>query len=311
MKNFNSKILLFGEYSLLYGSMGLTMPYSPYSGTWAFSTDKNDAGANYSNECLKSFATFVSNYNDENFEFNTEDFVKDIENGLYFQSNIPHGSGLGSSGAIVAAVFVNYIKDKVQLEEMLNNLNAKNIQLLRLTLSNLESFFHSSSSGIDPLSILMNKPLLYKRSNDISPTEIPAFDKNGKNSIFLLNTELERNTEGLVAQFKESCHDRTFRQEMEKELITHSDESINCFLAGNTKKLYNHLKHIIEYQLDKMNCLIPTKFQSLVKEGIETGEYFLKICGAGGGGFILGFTENWEQTKEKLNDYKLELIYNY
>jgi mevalonate kinase len=35
------------------------------------------------------------------------------------------------------------------------------------------------------------------------------------------------------------------------------------------------------------------------------------MCGAGGGGFMLGFTQDWNTTREKLKDYKLELIYRY
>ena len=41
-----------------------------------------------------------------------------------------------------------------------------------------------------------------------------------------------------------------------------------------------------------MHYLIPEKYQNTVKQGLETKDYFLKICGAGGGGFIIGFTKN-------------------
>jgi mevalonate kinase len=37
-----------------------------------------------------------------------------------------------------------------------------------------------------------------------------------------------------------------------------------------------------------MKFFIPSSFQNVVKEGINNGDYFLKICGAGGGGFMLG-----------------------
>ena len=37
-----------------------------------------------------------------------------------------------------------------------------------------------------------------------------------------------------------------------------------------------------------MNYLIPQDYQNIVKEGLTSGDYFLKICGAGGGGYYAG-----------------------
>jgi mevalonate kinase len=37
----------------------------------------------------------------------------------------------------------------------------------------------------------------------------------------------------------------------------------------------------------------------------------MKICGSGGGGFMLGFTADWEKTKAQLSDYPVEVIYRY
>jgi mevalonate kinase len=54
--------------------------------------------------------------------------------------------------------------------------------------------------------------------------------------------------------------------------------------------------------------MIPRLFKKLWKKGLDTGDYYLKLCGAGGGGFILGFTQNYEATKEHLKDHKLEVV---
>ena len=42
-----------------------------------------------------------------------------IKSGLYFESSIPIGYGIGSSGALVAALYEKYCSEKVFLE---NNL---------------------------------------------------------------------------------------------------------------------------------------------------------------------------------------------
>ena len=57
--------------------------------------------------------------------------------------------------------------------------------------------------------------------------------------------------------------------------------------------------------------MIPKQFHELWKKGIETNDYYLKLCGSGGGGYILGFTENIEKAKEALKGQKLEIVYNF
>ena len=57
--------------------------------------------------------------------------------------------------------------------------------------------------------------------------------------------------------------------------------------------------------------MIPKKFIKLWIEGIRTNNYFFKLCGSGGGGFLLGFTLDIEKTFETLKDYKKEIIYKF
>ncbi|MDP2060315.1 MAG: mevalonate kinase, partial [Flavobacteriaceae bacterium] len=55
----------------------------------------------------------------------------------------------------------------------------------------------------------------------------------------------------------------------------------------------------------------PNQFHQLWKQGIETNAYYLKLCGSGGGGYILGFTEDLEHAKQVLKNYQLEVVYNF
>jgi len=57
--------------------------------------------------------------------------------------------------------------------------------------------------------------------------------------------------------------------------------------------------------------MIPEQFHALWSKGLETNEYYLKLCGSGGGGYILGFTEDFEKAKIALEDYRLEVVYNF
>ena len=94
-------------------------------------------------------------------------------------------------------------------------------------------------------------------------------------------------------------------------MTPYTNEAINNFLNANTEQLYFSLHNLVNFQLNEMNYLIPESFQSDVKDGLESGDYYLKICGAGGGGYMLGFTEKWEATQEKLAGKDLEILYRF
>jgi mevalonate kinase len=67
----------------------------------------------------------------------------DFEKGWSFNSSIPIGHGVGSSGAYVAAVYDRYLAGKKHFDYASPS----------TTMANMEAFFHGSSSGMDPVSI--------------------------------------------------------------------------------------------------------------------------------------------------------------
>ena len=108
--DYPAKILLFGEYGIILNSMALAIPYTRFSGRFRFSetspnlTQKEADSNNKLNELL----VFLKR-NENNFQyFNLQRFESEIILGLYFDSSIPIGSGLGSSGALTAALYERY-----------------------------------------------------------------------------------------------------------------------------------------------------------------------------------------------------------
>ena len=63
--------------------------------------------------------------------------------------------------------------------------------------------------------------------------------------------------------------------------------------------------------LDHFKPMIPKEFNKLWKQGIDTNDYYLKLCGSGGGGYILGFTQDIEKAQKALKGYNLEVVYNF
>jgi len=105
--NFYSKILLFGEYGIMLNSDALSIPFKKFHG----SLEKSKLISNeqrISNIKLIEFYNYIIK-NEPLFDIISFENLKiDIDSGLYFNSNIPIASGLGSSGALVSSIINKY-----------------------------------------------------------------------------------------------------------------------------------------------------------------------------------------------------------
>ena len=54
--------------------------------------------------------------------------------------------------------------------------------------------------------------------------------------------------------------------------------------------------------------MIPKLYHKIWEQGVNTGDYVLKLCGAGGGGVILGFTRDFKQAKKHFKGHKLRVV---
>ena len=109
----------------------------------------------------------------------------------------------------------------------------------------------------------------------------------------------------------EKMKNEGFRSMLKDQFIKHTDACVEDFVDGNIKSLFGNLKQLSHVVLDNFKPMIPAKFHQLWKQGIDTNEYYLKLCGSGGGGYILGFTQDIDKAKSALKDYNLEVVYNF
>jgi len=304
---FYSKILLFGEYGIIKDSKGLSIPYNFYKG--ALKTDQNLSDqAQKSNRNLRRFATYLETINPELVVFDIERLKNDVEAGMYFDSSIPQGYGVGSSGALVAAFYDKYAQNKITV---LENLTREKLLKLKAIFSEMEGFFHGKSSGLDPLNSYLSIPILINSKDNIEATGIPSQKTTGKGGVFLLDSGIIGETAPMVGIFMEKMKHEGFRKMIKNQFIKHTDACVEDFLKGDIKSLFNNTKKLSKVVLNHFKPMIPKQFHELWKQGIETNDYYLKLCGSGGGGYILGFTEDIEKARFLLKDYKLEVVYNF
>ncbi|WP_329807153.1 mevalonate kinase family protein [Flavobacterium facile] len=307
---FYSKILLFGEYGIIQDSKGLSIPYNFYKG--ALKSDENPTEeAKKSNQSLVKFVAYLKQMQTEQPElvtFNIDVLQNDVNDGMYFDSSIPQGYGVGSSGALVAAIYDKYATNKITV---LENLTREKLLQLKSVFSNMESFFHGKSSGLDPLNSYLSLPILINSKDNIEAAGIPSQSATGKGAVFLLDSGIVGETAPMVNIFMENLKDQGFRKMLKSQFIKYTDSCVENFLQGDMKSLFKNTKELSKVVLSNFKPMIPEQFHQIWQNGIETNDYYLKLCGSGGGGYILGFTQDFEKAKVSLKDYKLEMVYQF
>ena len=303
---FYAKILLFGEYGIIENSHGLTVPYSFYKGTLKFSHLSNDFERK-SNLSLQKYSDYLAELSlPKSFELNISDLKKDISNGLFFDSNIPQGYGVGSSGAMVAAIFERYSKtaftpDTISKDDLMN---------LKKVFGEMESYFHGKSSGIDPLICYMNLPILIESKENVDKVSIPA-SQEGKGAIFLIDSGMTGETGPMVQIFFEKMKTEGFRKTLKEEFIRYNNACIDAFLKKEMTPLFKNLKNLSVWAHEHFKPMIPESIYKAWKNGLDTNAYYLKLCGSGGGGYILGFTKDYKKAEKMLEGFHKEVIYRF
>lgn len=306
-ETFYSKVLLFGEYGIMQQGTGLSIPCKDYGGVLQKSStsakDKDKALA--SNLQLKRLIPHIEKLQSEGSltEIDLNALHRDVKDGLYFDSEIPQGYGIGSSGALCAAIYNLYCLEEFKISSA--NPPLEQIQKLKKTFSKMERLFHGKSSGVDPLTCYLNRPLLIQ-NDDVESVCLPNFSEKKQGAVFLIDSGIQRKSEPLVHFFLEKY--KKHSGPVTKVFMHHSHLAINSFLSGDAKCLFLSIREVSSFVLQNLRPMIPPQFIKLWKMGLETKSFYLKLCGAGGGGYILGFTPDWDRTRVLLNRFDTKLI---
>jgi mevalonate kinase len=308
---FYAKILLFGEYGIIKDSKGLAIPFNAFKGALRFPEGQPEDTAVRSNVHLKSYAAYLKNQVaeqclDVSFDFKRLD--TDLEKGMYFDSSIPMGYGVGSSGAIVAAIYDRYADEKVSV---LGSLTREKLLALKGQFAIMESHFHGTSSGLDPLNSYLSLPILIHAKDHVESTPIPSQNQAGKGAVFLLDSGITGETAPMVQLFMENLKNKQFEEVMREQFVQYTDACIDHFLSGNIRSLFSDLRKLSGVVFDHFKPMIPANFHDIWQKGLETDTYYLKLCGSGGGGYFLGFTQDLEATKKALDGHQLEVVYTF
>jgi len=305
--SYYAKLLLFGEYSILLGSSALSIPYSQFSAEFSFIHDVENTNlkqAVESRQHLLELLIYLKKSGNYSEILDLHSFQTDLNKGIYLKSTIPNSYGLGSSGAVVVAVYSRYAITKSSAKK----LNMAEMENLCKVFSNMESFFHGTSSGIDPLSIFINQPLLISKGRKPSIVEMPRNTGNNNVSIFLIDSGEAGKTKQLVGFFLNMfATDEKMNREA-KTLVELTDQCIQYLLNGNINNFSQSLLALSAFQLSTMHTLIPEKMKKVWKDGLESKSLVMKLCGSGGGGYLIAFAHNHSNALQFLNKNNLSYV---
>lgn len=303
-EEFYSKILLFGEYSVICNSMGLTIPYNRYSGRLRKLDEPNEE-TRKSSESLRGFYAYLTKLSAQKellAKLNLNRFKNDLDNNLHFESNIPQGYGVGSSGAICAAVYDAYLAEEIP------DHTALCLPELKLKFAQMESYFHGVSSGLDPLNSYLKKTLLIHNKEQLEIVEKPDRFVEGELDVFLVDTKLSGETGHLVNIFFDKCRYYEFYKEVKNQMIPINNTCIKLFMEGNLAEFLVAVEQLSLFFFKHFKPMIPPSFFELWENGIRNKTYSLKLCGSGGGGFLLGFTTDFESVRKEFDGYTLQKL---
>lgn len=285
-----SKVILFGEYSMIFDATALMIPLKRFSAQWQFPQSRNRAFSLTSNQNLKRFCQYLSENKELADLFDLPALKKDLEDGLFLASNVPSGYGLGSSGTLVAAVYDRYAVQKTEDYLQLKTLFGK-----------MESHFHGSSSGIDPLQCYLGKPF------KITPKGVELLSDNFLKKdihICLIDTKIKSNTKPLVDHFKQQREDEAFLNRFQSKYVPCVTSCIDAMIGGKKELFFNSLKRLTKGQLEFLRPMITDNTLDLFTTDYDFN-FGVKISGSGGGGYVLGFTDNVEKVSGLLKSFEV------
>ena len=289
-ETFYSKIILFGEYSMIFDATALMIPFRKYQGEWRMDPALTSPEASYSNKSIRKFCQYLQTDAELSAFFDFDRFQADLDAGLYLDSNVPTGYGLGSSGTLTAAVFSRYAT--ITVEDALE---------LKRILGKMESSFHGSSSGIDPLQCYLNQPFqISSQGLTLLPEDFMPADIH----LFLADTGVKSNTKPLVQYFKKKREDSAYLEAFQSDYVPCVRTCIKQLIAGEREGFFTSLRQLTEGQLRFLRPMITDNSIDLFLEKPDFNIGF-KISGSGGGGYVLGFTDDVERTKTFMEGYDL------
>lgn len=268
-----AKFILSGEHSIVHQGLALAFPIQQITLKYA-ETDGN-------NEIFLNGKQIDNKFREKIIQLREVFKIQIPLQKVIIESDIPMGSGLGSSAALCHAILKAH------------HLN----QSLESTLSLChqgEKILHGRSSGVDPYTVVLGKAIVFQHNKEFRELNTQAFI-NSHLCFVLCDT-------GQAHQTEEIIHQQKILKEKSPQLWQEIIENLAKLSALMLPAFESHPENIaslmkdIDTQLKTFGVCNEACLQQANKL-TQLGALATKITGAGMGGFILSLFEK-EQAKK-------------
>ena len=292
-----SKIMLVGEYGVVVGGSALTIPFLKFHARIRSTEDipsGREEDAKRSLEYIQLLYRYIRNLPEDSFHAlpDLETFSRNL-NTYWLDLNIPIGSGLGSSGAVTAAIYDLFFPGAQNLT----------LEQQKEDLAQIESYFHGKSSGVDALTCHAGNSLRFHSNGSIDRVQFHPDQIPGGYRFFLMDFGEKFDTGPLVHHFLNQMNDQNFRRSIEEEYLPMNQKLIETLLGEREADPGLLVRLLSDYQFQAFRKMIPDNMADLWIDGQVSNEYYLKLNGSGGG-LMLGITHqsSMEALEERWND---------
>ena len=96
--------------------------------------------------------------------------------------------------------------------------------------------------------------------------------------------------------------------EVRNVFIPANNGCIETLLKGDMEQFFSHLTELSAFQFLYLPEMIPSNMRPIWESGLQRDDFKLKLCGSGGGGFLLGISNDFKATRKYFKQIGLELI---
>lgn len=273
-------MLLAGEYAVLMGGPGFAIPLPSHALRWSRNPGQ------IPDPRLVDFAQALEKDFPVREILDLDAFEAALHEGCFLSGNIPLAYGMGSSGAVCAAVYDRFgvMKSTDPME-------------LREHLRSMEAHFHGNSSGLDPLVSYLEKPIRIE-GQSLQILEFPGPEDLYTLGVRMIDSGIPRSTRPLVAWFEGQLQSPAYADKI-LTFVSINRTLIEAITTGNVAALFNAWESVSALSLEIFPAMIPESLLSAWRNGLQSGSYFLKLCGAGGGGLFLALVKDEDAFKRE------------
>ena len=148
----------------------------------------------------------------------------------------------------------------------------------------LEKYFHGNSSELDPLVSLSRTAIHCDPDQGVRMIQLDMIPKG----LFLVESGISRQTAPLVEAFHLLLENESDRNLLLMDLLPQVHRAVHALIHQEMVPFQSAFASISRMQRMLFRAMIP----DVMFEHWQGPGHHLKLCGAGGGGFLLGFAPN-------------------